>query len=93
MELLRFGANKSFLKDGALTVGCFAGNIFNRYQTYRETGRSNDMVLRSAWKNQHSNFGISLTWKFGSLKSDLKSTGASVDNNDSAAGSGESRGR
>lgn len=34
--------------DGALTVGCFAGNIFNRYQTYRETVRSNDMVLRSA---------------------------------------------
>lgn len=52
-----------------------------------------DMMLRSAWKNQHSNFGISLTWKFGSLKSDLKSTGASVDNNDSAAGTGESRGR
>lgn len=51
------------------------------------------MVLRSAWKNQHSNFGISLTWKFGNLKSDMKSTGASVDNNDSAAGSGESRGR
>lgn len=88
-----FGANKSFLKDGALTVGCFAGNIFNRYQTYRETIRSNDMVLHNAWTNQHRNFGISLTWKFGNLKSDIKSTGASVDNNDSAGGSGESRGR
>lgn len=87
------GANKSFLKDGALTVGCFAGNIFNRYQTYRETIRTENMILRNAWTNENRNFGISVTWKFGNLKTDIKSTGASVDNNDSAQGSGEARGK
>ena len=78
--------NRSFLKDKRLNISLFASNIFQKYNSY-----SNEVwtdTFRSWSKNSYPSrrYGISISWRFGELKTQVKKTQRSITNDDVKAG-------
>ena len=74
--------NRSFLKDKRLNISLFASNIFQKYNSY-----SNEVwtdTFRSWSKNSYPSrrYGISISWRFGELKTQVKKTQRSITNDD-----------
>ncbi len=78
-------ASKSFLKEDRLTLAVNAMNFLTPYVHFRNYTEAPGMITRSDFKTQNWNVGVSVTWKFGSLKSDVKKTEANIDNDDKTA--------
>lgn len=75
-------ASKSFLKEDRLTLTVNASNFFTPYTHFKTYTEATGMISRSNFKAQNWNVGFSVSWKFGSLKSDVKKTDANIDNDD-----------
>ena len=83
-----YGINlsRSFLKEKRLNISLFASNLFQKYtshssETWAETFRS--------WSNNSypsRRYGISISWRFGELKTQVKKTQRSITNDDVKAG-------
>ncbi len=82
--------SQSLLKEDALTLSLNATNFLNPIRTYRnEVVASN--VINKSWSNfTQWQVGFSITYRFGSLKSDVRRTAADVTGDDAGSGSGSS---
>lgn len=84
--------SQSFLKEDALTLSLNAANFLNPIRTFNsESVASNVTTL--TWNNfKQWQVGFSITYRFGSLNSDVKRTAAEVSGDDSGAGAGAGSG-
>ena len=77
---------RSFLKDGRLTVRISANAPFNKYWTTEaETVNGDYRAFEKSWNHARS-FTLSVTWRFGSLKASVKRAEHSIDNDDVVGG-------
>lgn len=86
-----FNVNKSFL-DKRLTVTAFTGNIFTKYTKFKSTIETEMFKTTSEneWSNQR--FGISVSYRIGDLKAQVKKAARSIDNDDVKGGGGGGEG-
>ena len=83
-----FGLQRSFLKEDRLTVRLNAQRPFSgRYSTWRSDFTQGDYTgfARQSYKSR--SFSISVSYRFGSLRTQVKKTSATIDNNDVVGGS------
>lgn len=82
-------ASRSFLKEDALTLSLRLSNILpaSRTGSYSQTGES--VRNHSSWTYKQWNVGFSISWKFGGLKAEVKSTSTSVEKDSTAGGGGK----
>lgn len=83
-----YGINlsRSFLKEKRLNISLFASSIFQKYNSYRDETVTD--TFRS-WSNSSypsRRYGISISWRFGELKTQVKKTQRSITNDDLKAG-------
>ena len=77
---------RSFLKGDRLTVRLGANSPFDKYlPSVAETVNGNYRDYQQSW-NRGRCFTISVNWRFGSLKSSVKKTEHSIDNDDVVGG-------
>ena len=77
---------RSFLKDGRLTVRISANAPFNKYWTTEaETVNGDYRAFEKSWNHARS-FTLSVTWRFGSLKASVKKAEHSIANDDVVGG-------
>lgn len=86
------GLTRSFLKEKRLSISLSANNIFNKYNTY-ESNTLTD-TFRSWNKNKYYNLGyaLSISWRFGELKTQVKKTSRTINNDDVKSGGSSSQG-
>lgn len=84
------GISKSFLKNDALTLTLNANNFLQKYTTYHSVTHVEGLRTTFSNKNNNWNAGLSLSWNFGSLKSDVKKTDISISNDDKSTVKGNS---
>ncbi len=81
-----FSLQRSFLKDNRLTVRIGANAPFNKYwKTEAETVNGDYRDFQQYWNNARS-FSLSITWRFGSLKANVKKAEHSIENDDVVGG-------
>ncbi len=81
-----FSLQRSFLKDNRLTVRIGANAPFNKYwKTEAETVNGDYRDFQQSWNNARS-FSLSITWRFGSLKANVKKAEHSIENDDVVGG-------
>ena len=77
---------RSFLKGDRLTVRLGANSPFDKYlPSVAETVNGNNRDYQQSW-NRGRCFTISVNWRFGSLKSSVKKTEHSIENDDVVGG-------
>lgn len=89
------GASRSFLKDDALTVSLSVTNPLPVSRKYKYT--QSDETVRAAYTgyNKQWNVGLSVSFRFGGLKSTVKKTAANIDaeSNGGGGNSGDKGGK
>lgn len=86
------GISKGFLKDEALTVTVNANNFLQKHNIYKSVTEIQGYYSTFKNKNENWNVGLSLSWRFGSLKSDVKKTAVSISNDDKSSLKGSNGG-
>ena len=83
-----YGLNlsKSFLKEKRLRVSLYGSNLFNKYNTYSSETITDTFRSWNNNKSYNMNYGISISWRFGELKTQVKKTARSISNDDVKAG-------
>lgn len=77
---------RSFLKEDRLTVRLGANTPFDKYLPSKaETVNGDYRDYQESW-NRGRSFTLSITWRFGSLKSSVKKTEHSIENDDVVGG-------
>ena len=77
---------RSFLKDDCLTVRLGVNTPFDKYlPSEAETVNGDYRDYQKSW-NRGRSFTLSITWRFGSLKTSVKKTEHSIDNDDVVGG-------
>lgn len=77
---------RSFLKDDRLTVRFGMNTPFHKYvSSEAETVNGDYRDYQVSW-NRGRSFSLSVTWRFGSLKANVKKTEHSIDNDDVVGG-------
>lgn len=88
-----YGLNlsRSFLKEKRLNVSLYANNFFKKYQT--TTSEIITETFRTLSKSKYSamNFGCSVSWRLGDLKTQVKKTERSIQNDDMKSGGNTAR--
>ncbi len=83
-----FGLQRSFLKEDRLTVRLNAQRPFSGKYSYYETDNvQGDYTGHQKYAFSARSFGISVSYRFGSLRAQVKKTAATIDNNDVVGGS------
>ena len=72
-------ASRSFLRNDALTVNVYAQNFFNPRHSSRSVTEATGMRSVSVYNYAQWHVGIGLSFRFGSLKSDVKRTAANIE--------------
>lgn len=76
-------ASRDFLADKSLTLGLTASNFFQKKITFSNYARTNETISQMQGTNMpYWNVGVSITWKFGSLNTQVKKTGVEIKNDD-----------
>jgi len=86
-------ASKSFLKNDALTFTVNASNFLNPWKLNKSTTTAEGITRSSTYRYSQWGLSFSVSWQFGSLRSDVKRTAANVSGDDSGSGGGEGGGR
>lgn len=81
------GLSRSFLRDEALTVSLNAGNFLTSVRRSHYTQQDQTVILRQTFKYKPWNVGLSISWKIGGLKADVRKTSAVIEK-ESSSGSG-----
>lgn len=77
------GIRRSFLKDDKLTVSAWIQNPFSsKYATYKESLIHGDMLGSTSTRHLNRRFQVSISYRFGSLKTSVKKVNKSIDNED-----------
>lgn len=74
--------SRSFLKQDALTVSVNASDLFPVWQTQNSTSKTETTLTRSSSRYSRWSAGLSVSFRFGSLKSDVKRTKVRISNDD-----------
>ena len=86
-------AARDFLADKSLTLSVSANNFLQKDMKYVSHTESHNAIYDNVGKNLNSwTVGISLSWKFGSLKAQVKKTGVEITNDDINSASNKSQG-
>lgn len=82
------GASRSFLKEDALTIQLSLSNILpsKRHNGYVQTDRTAKLTSRSVFSQW--NVGLSVSFKFGGLKADVRKTAANIEKESTGAQAG-----
>lgn len=80
------GANRSFLKDEALTISLSASNFFEARKKSGYVQKSPTVRLNQTSSYIPWNIGVSVSWKFGGLKTGIKKTSAIIEKETSSRG-------
>lgn len=83
-----FNLSRSFLKEKRLNVSLFASNVFSKYQEYSNETVTDTFRSWSLSKSPSRSYGLSISWRFGELKAQVKKTARSISNDDVKAGGG-----
>lgn len=78
------GIGKDLLKDRSLNITINANNFLNSTTTFTMVTETDQLKTVFRNRNRQWNVGISVSWSFGSLKSDVKKTTTSISNDDKA---------
>lgn len=74
---------RSFLKEDRLTVRLYAYNpVGRKYVEYKSYTTAGDYTGRDVSRRYARNFGINVSYRFGSLNASVKKTSKSIDNSD-----------
>jgi len=84
--------SKSFLKDKRLNVSLRANNLFKKNMTFGQTSNTTDFYYKSTAYTPVRAFGVSVSWRFGDLKTSVKRTERSINNDDVKSGGGSNNG-
>lgn len=83
-----YGINlsRSFLKEKRLNISLYASSFLQKYTSY-----NNETITDTfrSWSESHypsRRYGISISWRFGELKTQVKKTQRSITNDDIKAG-------
>lgn len=79
--------NKSFL-DKRLTVSAFGNNLFNKYTTNTQTINGFNFDQTTDYRYSRQRFGVSVSYRIGELKAQVKKAARSINNDDSKDGGG-----
>ena len=83
-----FGLQRSFLKEGRLTVSVNAQNPFSgKRQHFKEYTVQGDYTGVSDYTFTSRNLGLRISYRFGSLKAHVKKTDKTIENDDVVGGS------
>ncbi len=78
-----FSLSRFFLKDDRLTVRVAAQNIFSdKYRKGESRTVQGDVLGNSAYYNLQRAFGVSISYRFGSLNASVKKTNKTISNDD-----------
>ena len=80
------GLSRSFLKEDRLNVSISTSNIFQKYQTYSSETLTDTFRSWSESKSPNRYVGVSISWRFGELKTQVKKAARSINNDDVKAG-------
>lgn len=84
-----FGLQRSFLKEDRLTVRLNASQPFSgKYSTWSGKYVQGDYTGHHSHAQIRRSFGITVSYRFGSLRARVKKTAATIDNDDVVGGSG-----
>lgn len=86
------GFSRSFLKDDALSLSLNASTFLPVYRTYKYSQESADVRMYQHGRSPQWNVSFSISYKFGGLKSQVKQTNATVENENGSEGSGSNGG-
>jgi len=85
--------SRSFLKGDKLTVSISTQNPFEKYRTYKSKTWEEGIFERNSTSKQLSRqFGISISWRFGEMKAQIKKAERGIANDDVKSGGGGSGG-
>lgn len=86
-----FSLNKSFINK-RLTVTAFAGNIFNKYRKMKNV--TEGMGFRNETENKFftQRYGVSISYRIGDLKAQVKKAARTIQNDDLKGGEGGNSG-
>lgn len=76
------GLNRSFMKEERLTLSFFCNNILEKYNDYRNRTEGINFRQENVSRFPNRTFGISLSYRLGELKANVKKTVRSISNDD-----------
>ncbi|MCM1369097.1 MAG: TonB-dependent receptor [Candidatus Amulumruptor caecigallinarius] len=79
--------SKSFLKEDALQLTVNTQNFLTKYMVMHWNTSTPTHTARNTFHQRSWNVTLSVSWKFGSLKENVKKTGAGLQNDDLKSGS------
>lgn len=82
------GVSKDFLRNDALTLTLSAIQFLQPYTSYSTFAKTESIKESFTFHNRNWNVGLSLSWRFGSLKSDVKKAAKQIENDDKSTVSG-----
>ncbi|RKV89241.1 MAG: TonB-dependent receptor, partial [Bacteroidetes bacterium] len=81
--------SRSFLKGDKLSVSISASNFLEKYNTYRNTSWVEGVYTsNSVSRSLARSFSISLSWRFGEMKAQIKKAERGISNDDVKSGGG-----
>ena len=80
--MYNFNLSRQFLKDNRLQVSLRAGNYIGRYHHFRHEAITNTFRQSSDFKADFLRYGLGISYRFGSLKAQVKRVNRSIENND-----------
>ncbi len=80
------GLSRSFLKEDRLNISISTSNIFQKYQTYNNETLTDTFRSWSESKSPNRYVNLSISWRFGELKTHVKKTARSIQNDDVKSG-------
>lgn len=79
--------SRSFLKEDRLSVRLSAGNLFGPdLRSYPSHTVQGDFRGTQTWLSSQRHVGISISWRFGSLRGGVKSVDRTIENDDIVGG-------
>ena len=78
---------RDIVKD-KLTFGMYVNNPFSKYRNYVNTTSGPGFIQNSNSQNYFRSFSLSMNYRFGKLKEDIKKNKRSINNDDTAGKSG-----
>ena len=84
--------NRSFLKENRLTLSAYCSNIFNKYNHYKNTVTGEGFVQRMDYRYVQQSYGVSVSYRLGSLKAAVQKTKRTIANDDVKEGESNSSG-
>lgn len=85
-----FGISRNFLKNNALTLTLTASQFLQSQMSSNAYTATENMINKFTFHNKNWNVGLSISWNFGSLKSDVKKTSRQIENDDKSSVAGQS---